>query len=61
MIYCYIRTWETHLHSVAQILQLLQEHHLFVKKSEYPVGVLEVEYLDYIVGRDGVKVDPKNI
>ena len=31
-ILIYSKTWEAHLQHVAHVLQLLQNHHLFVKK-----------------------------
>jgi hypothetical protein len=46
---------------VDKVLQLLQDNQLFVKKSKCSFGVSEVEYLGHIVGREGVRVDPKKI
>ena len=60
-ILIYSTNWETYLQHVAKILQLLQNHRLFVKKSKCSFGVQEVEYLGHIVGCDGVRVDPKKI
>ena len=60
-ILIYIQTSKAHLRHVDTILKLFQEHRLFVKKSKCSFGVLEVEYLGHIVGRDGVKLDPKKI
>ena len=59
-ILIYSKTWEGHRQHVDTILQLLREH-LSFKKSKCSFGVPEVEYLGHIVGRDGVKVDPKKI
>ena len=42
-------------------MQLLRKHKLFVKMSKCSFGMAEVEYLGHIVGREGVKVDPKKI
>ena len=60
-IIIYSLTWEKHLHHVNIILQLLQNHKLFVILSKFSFGVEEVEYLGHIVGHEGVRVDPKNI
>jgi hypothetical protein len=60
-IQIYSENWEAHLQHVDEILQILQEHHLFVKKSKCSFRMQEVEYLGHIVGLDGVKVDPINI
>ena len=60
-ILIYSKTWESHLQHVDKALQLLRNHQLFVKRSKCSFGVSEVEYLGHIVGRDGVRVDPKKI
>jgi hypothetical protein len=60
-ILIYSTNWEAHLQHVSKILQLLQNHCLFVKKSKCSFGVQEVEYLGHIVGCDGVRVDPNKI
>ena len=60
-ILIYNTNWDAHLQHVAKILQLLQTHRVFVKKSKCSFGVQEVEYLGYIVGCDGVKVDSKKL
>jgi hypothetical protein len=46
---------------VDQVLHLLSQHQLFLKQSKCAFGALEVEYLGHLVGKDGVRVDPKNI
>eukprot|EP00253_Pinus_taeda_P012385 PITA_12385 len=58
-ILIYSCTWATHLQHEDLLLQLLRKHQLFVKMSKCSFGMEEVEYLDHIVGRAGVKVDPK--
>jgi hypothetical protein len=60
-IHIYNRTWDSHLQHVDKLLQLLWDHQLFVKNSEYSFGESEVEYLGHIVGRDEVRVDPNKI
>jgi hypothetical protein len=57
----YSKSWEAHLQHVSQVLQLLQNHHLFFKKYKCSFGVMEVENQGHIMGRYGVHVDPKNI
>jgi hypothetical protein len=37
------------------------KHKLFLKQSKCAFGASEVEYLGHIVGKDGVRVDPKKI
>jgi hypothetical protein len=60
-ILIYSKTWTTYLSHVDQVLCLLSQHQLFLKQSKCAFGASEVKYLGYIVGQDGVKVDPKKI
>jgi hypothetical protein len=46
---------------VDQVLHLLSQHQLFLKQSKCAFGALEVEYLGHLVGKDGIRVDPKKI
>jgi hypothetical protein len=46
---------------VDQVLHLLSQHKLFLKQSKCDFGAYEVEYLNHIVGKDGVHVDPNKI
>jgi hypothetical protein len=46
---------------VDRVLHLLSQHQLFLKQSKCAFGTSEVEYLGHLVGKDGVKVDPKKI
>jgi hypothetical protein len=60
-ILIYRKTWIDHLTHVDQVLCLLSQHQLFLKQSKCAFGASEVEYLGHLVGKDGVRVDPKNI
>eukprot|EP00253_Pinus_taeda_P021889 PITA_21889 len=60
-ILIYSCTWVAHLQHVDLLLQLLRNQKLFVKTSKCSFGMAEVDYLGHIVGREGVKVDPKKI
>jgi hypothetical protein len=46
---------------VVQVLHLLSQHQLFLKQSKCSFGASEVEYLGHLVGKDGIRVDPKKI
>jgi hypothetical protein len=46
---------------VDRVLHLLSQHQLFLKQSKCAFGASEVEYLGHLVGKDGIRVDPKNI
>jgi hypothetical protein len=60
-ILIYRKTWTDHLTHVDQVLYLLSQHQLFLKQSKCAFGASEVEYLGHLVGKDGVRVDPKKI
>jgi hypothetical protein len=46
---------------VDRVLHLVSQHQRFLKQSKRDFGGSEVEYLGHLVGKDGVKVDPKKI
>jgi hypothetical protein len=46
---------------VDRVLHLLSQHQLLLKQSKCAFGASEVEYLGHLVGKDGIRVDPKNI
>jgi hypothetical protein len=60
-ILIYSKTWTYHITHVDQVLNLLSQHQLFLKQSKCAFGASEVEYLGHLVGKDGVRVDPKKI
>jgi hypothetical protein len=60
-ILIYRKTWTNHLAHVDRVLHLLSQHQLFLKQSKCAFGTSEVEYLGHLVGKDGVRVDPKKI
>jgi hypothetical protein len=46
---------------VDRVLHLLSQHQIFLKQSKCAFGASEVDYLGHLVGKDGVRVDPKKI
>jgi hypothetical protein len=46
---------------VDQVLCLLSQHQLFLKQSKCAFSASKVYYLGHLVGKDGIRVDPKNI
>jgi hypothetical protein len=46
---------------VDQVLHLLSQHQSFLKQFKCAFGASQIEYLGHLVGKYGVKVDPKNI
>jgi hypothetical protein len=60
-ILIYKKTWTYHLAHMDRVLHLLSQHQLFLKQSKCVFGASEVKYLGHLVGKDGVRVDPKKI
>ena len=50
-----------HENHVRQVLQLLREHKLYAKKSKCTFFTEKVEYLGFIVSKDGVSTDPSKV
>jgi hypothetical protein len=60
-ILIYRKNWTDHLTHVDRVLFLLSQHQLFLKQSKCAFGASEVEYMGHLVGKDGIRVDPKKI
>jgi hypothetical protein len=60
-ILIYSKTWRTHLVHVDRFLHLLSQHQIFLKQSKCAFGTSKVKYLGHLVGKVGVRVDPKKI
>ena len=54
-------TLELHLRHLRSVLELLQQHQLYAKKSKCAFGCPEVEYLGHIISGQGVSTDPRKI
>ena len=50
-----------HENHVRQVLQLLREHKLYAKKSKCTFFSEKVEYLGFVVSKDGVSTDPSKV
>jgi hypothetical protein len=57
-IIIYSKTAEAHLNDISQILERLHTHGLRIKFSKVQLFKAEIEYLGFLVGRDGLKVNP---
>ena len=44
-----------------RLIHLLSKNNFFIKQSKCSFGTSEVEYLGHLVGKDGIRVDPKKI
>ena len=46
---------------MAQVLQILRKNQFYAKMSKCHFGKSELHYLGHVVGKEGIKVDPKKI
>ena len=60
-ILIYSKTLELHLAHLEQVLQILADNTLFVKKSKCAFGQDSIDYLGHIVTAQGVKPDPNKV
>ena len=58
-IIIYSRTKEEHMKHVQLVLDRLKEHQFYLRLHKCAFGRAEVTYLGHVVGRDGLKPDPK--
>jgi len=55
-ILVYAKTWEEHDHLVKEVLQHLQKNGLAVAPEKCVWRALEVEFLGYVIGRNGIEM-----
>jgi hypothetical protein len=60
-ILVYSKLVAKHEEHFRHVLQILKENKLYAKLSKCEFFSSQVEYLGFIVSRDGMLVDPKNI
>jgi hypothetical protein len=60
-ILIYRKNWTYHLGHVDRVLHILSHHQHFLKQYKCSFGTSKVEYLGNLVGKDNIRVDPKNI
>ena len=60
-ILMYRKTWKEHLKQLEKVLCLLKENQFYANKSKCTFGKQEVEYINHITSKEGVKVDPRKI
>lgn len=60
-ILVYSSSSQQHLLHLRAVLQLLREHYLYAKRSKCSFGVAQVEYLGYVVSKNGVSTSPAKI
>ena len=57
----YSKTMKKHVMHVKKVLEALANRSLRLKTSKYKFHKKKIEYLGYIVGREGIKMNPKKI
>ena len=60
-ILIYSKTAAEHEHHLRVVLQRLREHEFYCRPHKCHFNQSEIQYLGHIVGREGVKVDPRKI
>lgn len=60
-ILVYSATWEAHLCHLRTVFTILQQQHLFLKKSKCQFAQKQVAYLGHVVSKKGVSVDDNKI
>ena len=49
--------WEEHLHHIREVLQTLRQHKLCANLEKCTFGMTQVQYLGYIIDKQGVHED----
>ncbi len=60
-ILVFSKTQEEHLEHLRKVFEILRENKLFAKLTKCHFAKSELEYLGHVVGKDGIKVDPRKI
>jgi hypothetical protein len=60
-ILVFSRTVDEHALHVAEVLGLLRDAHLFVKRSKCSFGMTELRFLGFMVSAEGIRPDPKKV
>jgi hypothetical protein len=60
-ILIYSKTWADHLRHLRAVLDELQRHQLFIKRSKCSFGAPSVAYLGHIISATGVAMDPAKV
>lgn len=60
-ILTYSKNEEEHVKHLGTVLWLLREHQLYAKLNKYNLFQIEVHYLEHVVSKEGIVVDPEKI
>ena len=60
-IMIYSQNWEEHVEHLRTTLPKLREHQLYAKFSKCKFWLDNVQFLDHVVSKEGISVDPTKI
>ena len=60
-ILIYLINEKDHIKQVNLVLKTLGKAGMRINKSKYTFHAKEMEFLNYIIGSDGIKIDPKKV
>jgi len=60
-ILVYSKNAVDHEMHVRKVLEILRAHNLFAKKSKCTFSVDRIEYLGFVVSKDGISADPTKV
>ena len=60
-ILVYSKNAADHEMHVKKVLEILRAHKLFAKKSKCTFSIDRVEYLGFVVSKDGISADPTKV
>ncbi|KAI2657297.1 Transposon Tf2-9 polyprotein [Labeo rohita] len=60
-ILIYSRNLAEHRHHVAQVLQKLRQHHLYLKAEKCEFHLTTIQFLGYVIGPDGISMDASKV
>lgn len=60
-ILVYSNSWTEHMKHLREVLQLLRNNHLFVKKSKCTFGTHQIEYLGHVISAGKVIMDATKV
>jgi hypothetical protein len=60
-IYIYSNSRREYIRHIKLVLKALRKARLYIKLSKYEFFIEKTEFLGYIIGREGITIDPKKI
>ena len=60
-IVIFSKSSEEHAEHIHKVLQVLQDHHLVVKRSKCQFAMEQIKLLGYIVSKDGITSNPEKV